>query len=369
MKKSTKKFLDWKKIIPKSQENPIGVAKSGIYFDSELNKIYIFGGSELDSTKEAKLMNQFFSFDLQEQIWEKIEPTSKKSPKPRSALSMCGFKNKMWIFGGHFESKFYNDLWEFNSQTNEWKKIKTDNNESQPEPRYSHSIIYHNAYIYVFGGVLSDGSRKNDVWKFNTLEPKWEIIKTKGKIPDPRSSHTCHIYEDNLLIFGGLDKSVVKSMEIFLLDLKLFEWKQIHPILDIPAIGGHISMIYENQYLVCFGGFSWHSRYSNKLSYYDLKSNEWFLYQYYQNQLEKNLKEKNQKEKNLKENQLEKTKNSVPSPRFGSVGCHISRSSFFVFGGQYENSISYDEIWIFSFEHELVCDFRNFLELKVLVDF
>ncbi|KAJ5077362.1 hypothetical protein M0811_05884 [Anaeramoeba ignava] len=325
-----------------TEEKPMEVAKSGIFFDSDQHKIYIFGGNKLNPTQES---NQLFSFDLQNNKWEQIKPDQNKQPSIRSAHSMTGFKNKIWIFGGNMENEYYDDLWEFDTNLNQWTKIEFAGHEKKPSGRYSHSAIYHNGFIYLFGGFSNEGSRKNDLWRFNTLQKKWEEIPSIGEIPKARSSHTCHIYEDNLMIVGGLDESKIENCEIYLFNLNTFEWSKIHPIFDLPAFGGHVSVIYENQYVVCFGGFSWRDRYSNKLRYFDLKKKEWFLYDFPQNP------------------------SLFPSARFGSVGCAYSRSHFFLFGGQYENTLTYDEIWDFGFEQEIICDLRDFLDQKLLTDF
>ncbi|KAJ5066663.1 rab9 effector protein [Anaeramoeba ignava] len=271
MKKSNKKFIGWKQLIPITEEKPMEVAKSGIFFDSDQHKIYIFGGNKLNPTQES---NQLFSFDLQNNKWEQIKPDQNKQPSIRSAHSMTGFKNKIWIFGGNMENEYYDDLWEFDTNLNQWTKIEFAGHEKKPSGRYSHSAIYHNGFIYLFGGFSNEGSRKNDLWRFNTLQKKWEEIPSIGEIPKARSSHTCHIYEDNLMIVG-----------------------------------------------------------------------EWFLYDFPQNP------------------------SLFPSARFGSVGCAYSRSHFFLFGGQYENTLTYDEIWDFGFEQEIICDLRDFLDQKLLTDF
>jgi hypothetical protein len=102
------------------------------------------------------------------------------------------------------------------------------NQMNRPMPRYDHGMIkVTNDEFYIFGGSVSDqgqGSRCNQLWKFDIINLKWEVIEIPGtykqkiivnnndyienligNLPVPRSGHGM-VYENinnSIMIFGG----------------------------------------------------------------------------------------------------------------------------------------------------------------------
>lgn len=111
----------------------------------------------------------------------------------------------------NIESKYYNDSWIFNWSTMSWKEIVTS---ITPSARSNCSVIYDkkNKKIYLFGGGSSSNTRHNDIWSLNINKPdKWNLISKPGSdsntlsfsFPWPRTYHTCCLYKNNLIIYGG----------------------------------------------------------------------------------------------------------------------------------------------------------------------
>ena len=69
--------------------------------------------------------------------------------------------------------------------------------------------------IWVFGGILKDGNKSNELWKFDLNQQKWEIrmhtcCSKTGEpfVPEPRSGHgmTAVEIENKIIVFGGRKK-------------------------------------------------------------------------------------------------------------------------------------------------------------------
>lgn len=61
----------------------------------------------------------------------------------------------------------------------------------------------------------------NDLWVYSILEKKWVEIVADGDIPYERSGHSSDVYEDFLVIFGGI-WDVTKELN----DLHLYSFQQ-----------------------------------------------------------------------------------------------------------------------------------------------
>ena len=77
-------------------------------------------------------------------------------PEPRAYHSMTAYKNKIIIFGGHggvdYNRCAFNDLYELDLESFEWKKTKPKGN--PPEPRGGHvaSLLANKDKLLIFGG-------------------------------------------------------------------------------------------------------------------------------------------------------------------------------------------------------------------------
>ncbi|KAJ5066042.1 kelch repeat domain [Anaeramoeba ignava] len=136
-------------------------------------------------------------------------------------------------------------------------------------------------------------------------------------------------------------------------------------------MSGAVATIYEDRYLVCFGGVSSVIRFHNLTFIFDFETQKWINYDkflYDKISFEEFEKSQNQNvdiTQNVESRFLQIVK---PPPRFGHVGVGHG-NSLLVFGGQVDNSESFNDLWILTLERDLVQDFRKFLESKFLSDF
>lgn len=48
-----------------------------------------------------------------------------------------------------------------------WRPLQTSTSSSTPSPRYLHSLVCHNNYLYLFGGLGDNEKCLDDFWQFS----------------------------------------------------------------------------------------------------------------------------------------------------------------------------------------------------------
>ncbi|KAJ5073673.1 hypothetical protein M0811_08510 [Anaeramoeba ignava] len=310
-------FVGWKKLEQKHKFWPQPVNKTQLAYSFTQNKIYFFGGKQVENDDQ---FDDLYSFSLTTQEWKK-EKTKGKKPFKRSAHTFCGFKDTFWIWG------------ELN------QKIES----KKPEGRFSHSSVYYKGKIYIFGGINFFNNRLNDLWEFDTNTKKWKEFERKGVFIQPRSSHFMEIYNDKIILFGGRISLRQRENAVYFFDLFSNSWSKLdlsEQNIAPDPLSGSSCFIYEDFFFV-FSGFSDKSGYTSDFWVLDIHNKKW-----------KKLTNSNQ-----------------PSKRFGASCVKISPTKFILFGGQDLNSITNNELWVFITQYEVVRDFQIFQNEKILCDF
>ena len=98
---------------------------------------------------------------------------------------------------------------------------------TKPSPRMSHSMVYYENTIILYGGVSENNQLEDDKFYQYKLDYKmWSVLNITGVKPGFRSNHSmCFLKQKTLIIFGGKasnDKNGEFSIsnDIFLIDLK-----------------------------------------------------------------------------------------------------------------------------------------------------
>lgn len=112
------------------------------------------------------------------------------------------------------DSIYLNDMYAFDTTRREWSKIEYKqreqeaiSNQSQctgPSERRSHSAVVLGKKLLIFGGV-QENIRKhfNDMYEFDTETSEWQRVRTRGLRPQPRRRHSCHVVNGQMFVFSG----------------------------------------------------------------------------------------------------------------------------------------------------------------------
>ena len=75
-----------------------------------------------------------------------------------------------------------------------------------PKVRASHSNVFHDNKLYVFGGQDDDNNKLGDLWTFDLGSKQWNEVggDESGFKPIARSGHTAVVWGQKMYIFGGI---------------------------------------------------------------------------------------------------------------------------------------------------------------------
>ena len=140
---------------------------------------------------------------------EKGIPSEFNNPGTRAeSVSWVDNFGIFWLFGGQDRKGRRNDLWRYNTATNEWTwisgsdtiysaplygELEVPSLENVPSSRWeSHSWTDKNGFLYLFGGSvfyiidsLAYGGPSNDLWKYNIESNEWTWINGSANPSHP----------------------------------------------------------------------------------------------------------------------------------------------------------------------------------------
>ncbi|KAF9111143.1 hypothetical protein BGX27_005351 [Mortierella sp. AM989] len=181
------------------------------------NELIFFGGEFFDGAKCA-FYNDLYRYNIEKDEWRRI--TSPNSPGPRSshqiAITAAG---TLFLFGGEFaspnETQFfhYKDFWSMDMKTNAWEKLEV---KPKPTARSGHRMTIWKHLIVMFGGFYDnyvDTRYYDDLWVFDTLDYKWIKVELPDQMirPSARSGFSFIPCNDGVILYGGYCKEYTKG--------------------------------------------------------------------------------------------------------------------------------------------------------------
>ena len=231
-------------------------------------KIFLFGGYNNlleDYTTHA------FLIDTNNMTFEDISYNLNKEhkscfPTPRSyhTSNYSSENQRIYIYGGtdldisHSKRDDFQCLWEYYLEGKYWNKIDLKNCNPNGSPR-GHSSILHNNKLYIFGGILLFKKFQNSLFTINLESKEIENIDyTKNQssaTPKPTAFHSAlKIDNKKFIIHGGLNENynVINDCYLFYFEETKFEKIEI-PFL--PKLFGHkLNLDFEHGSIFIIGG-------------------------------------------------------------------------------------------------------------------
>ena len=219
----------WTKIIAPKGPSP----RSGHQTMCYGSYLYVFGG-EFTSPNQERFLHyrDAWRFDLENNAWEQM--TSKSGPSARSGHRMAMWGKKAILFGGFYDTgrevRYYNDVWEFNFEKNEWKcRCVGGEDALGPTPRSACHVTVHEDEFILYGGYCKNvelgakeedtserGKTFDDAWKLDLKTWRWEKMKRQGLAPSARAgaSSALHALKKRLVLFGGVVDHEIKRGDV-----------------------------------------------------------------------------------------------------------------------------------------------------------
>ena len=233
--------------------------RTGHSFVKFNNKIFIFGGT----TGSRVYLNDLLEFDLETCLFSN-EIHYYKGISDRFGQTSGLINESMIIFGGMFFSfqtlswKYFNDFYEINLITKEYKRIAFDKKSDEIEKIGAHASIENEKKneIFIFGGLNSQG-RSNKLYSLKKKDDEYILkdLRPDGEIPCGRAGSAISIYLNQIFISGGYDGENALN-DIYKYDIKSNFWIRIKYDLpyDIRLHSMSLRKFNEGFSLVIFGG-------------------------------------------------------------------------------------------------------------------
>lgn len=107
-----------------------------------------------------------------------------------------------------------------------------------PSPRSGHSASVFNGNMYVFGGKNDSSEKLNDLWVYNIADKRWVEVDAEGDPPIERSGHSSDVYDDFLVIFGGIWDVTKELNDLHVYSFSQNRWITIQDPAGSPGIHG-----------------------------------------------------------------------------------------------------------------------------------
>lgn len=299
------------------------------------------------------------NYKKEQEAHDKVTVTNVDRPSKRVSCAMCASpvhgKKELFVFGGEVSNQsgtcaFFNDLFSYNINTDQWKKIESGNT---PLPRSGHQMITHpSGIILMFGGEFSSPKQNTfyhygDTWLFDAETREWSKLDQK-KGPSARSGHRLTYWKNYILMHGGfrdLSQSTTYLDDLWAFDVTTYKWTQIEfpPNHQTPDSRSGHSFVPSPEGPVIFGGYSKVKHKGKKAVVGKVHQDVWHL----------------KMKADIKASRWERRKKGqyAPSPRVGASLVH-HRGRGVMFGGVFDtdeteeslDSTFYNQLYAYQIE-------------------
>ncbi|NRA68012.1 MAG: hypothetical protein HRU19_26250 [Pseudobacteriovorax sp.] len=206
---------DWGTQGVSAPENWPGYRYSTVTWTDQDGNLWLFGGSGRGDNDGWGRLNDLWRYDPKEKEWTWVHGSKNSdqntivttgplaTPGARQdAVGAIDSQNNLWLYGGYGRdvnggTGRLADLWKFDTATSEWTFVSGTqyvnrgavglgsfnafDSSHHPGGR-SHAAMWADGddNLYVLGGYLHDGGRRNDLWKYETDNNRWAWIGGKN---------------------------------------------------------------------------------------------------------------------------------------------------------------------------------------------
>ncbi len=187
---------DWTPISPSGA--PGARAFHTAVWDDKDMEMIVWGG--YDGTQ---YLNDGAKYNSGSNSWSSL--TTDNAPSPRYLHTATWAGTEMIVFGGYDGEYYFNDGGKYDPASDTWTPISTDN---APSPRVYHSAVWTDTELIIWGGYNWDGTSEycfNDGGRYNPDTDSWtptSVVSTVGA-PSPREYHTAVWTGAEMIVWGG----------------------------------------------------------------------------------------------------------------------------------------------------------------------
>ncbi len=267
----------------------------GLAYDSESDRIILFGGFEIEPV-QWRILNDTWTYDTNTNTWTEI---STEGPNITGDMVYDSESDRVVFHGGclnmtEFPEDLASETWQYDTNTETWEKMVND---VKPPPRSRGEMAYDSKSdkVILFSGIVWTGlpvEVLHDCWAYDTNSNLWNDVDSDWQQVTPVVSPGMRcsspiVYDDEsdrMVIFSGWSETDpsngVPYNDTWSYDYNSNTWTNRSPVVLPSGRGGHC-MAYskENDVIVMFGGSTEAERanwaYMDDTWVYDLNANTW----------------------------------------------------------------------------------------------
>eukprot|EP01060_Flectonema_neradi_P040591 TRINITY_DN9320_c0_g1_i1.p1 TRINITY_DN9320_c0_g1~~TRINITY_DN9320_c0_g1_i1.p1 ORF type:complete len:411 (+),score=49.10 TRINITY_DN9320_c0_g1_i1:79-1311(+) len=211
--------------------------------------IYTIGSDQFDC-------DSIFKLQFQQGTWKRLHSFGDRPPRLAHHTSFI-HNGIIYIHGGvilpHGASKplRISTLYSFDPDSCVWTSVKTTSDDDVViEGISDHTSVVHGNSVYMFGGT-TDGGEPSGFLRLNLDTWNWSAVECENT-PPARSSHTCSVWRDYLVIVGGLTGGEI-CPDFLVYNIAESKWLPKKLLVNTPA-AFHASAVIAHDTLFVYGG-------------------------------------------------------------------------------------------------------------------
>jgi N-acetylneuraminic acid mutarotase len=186
-----------------SYPSPLPRSYVSMAYDSESDKIILFGGQTNDSSADFEVIDDTWAYDVTNNAWTLMKTATGPSGRGAADMAYDSESDRVILFGGARPSDLeLEDTWAYDYNTNTWSFMAKG-----PANHLGSRIAYdaESDRIILFGGYdIDTNTTFNDTWAYDFNANTWTEMKP-GVSPKPRN-YAGLAYEaesDRTIMWGG----------------------------------------------------------------------------------------------------------------------------------------------------------------------
>eukprot|EP00117_Sycon_ciliatum_P049011 scpid81077/ scgid34819/ Ras guanine nucleotide exchange factor F; RasGEF domain-containing protein F len=238
---------------------PFGRGGAASILSPSKRTMMVFGGSQ----SPAEALDDTWELDIGTFTWTEYTAGAGQGPSRRYASSTVYVPEMdcALLFAGSFwkERLYYNDLWCYSFSTHKWT-ARVPSLGSSPAPRFGHTAVYYDGYMYIYGGGGNSDVDFTDVWAFSIGKHEWGEVLSQP--PPGRAWMRSVLIDAHWVVVGGARNST-DNIEVWRWPISpsaaLGSWQQVD-MAGVELVGreSHCLLNHRNGSAVyMLGGYSY----------------------------------------------------------------------------------------------------------------
>ncbi|XP_010893059.2 tRNA wybutosine-synthesizing protein 2/3/4 isoform X2 [Esox lucius] len=238
-------------------------------------EVFMLGG------RSSSLLRDFWKYNVVRNEWTELDCGGDAAPEELQEHSMVAHQGFLYVFGGMIDSvytKWRTPLWMFDVENKQWMCWQGRSNLPQnpvPANRKAHSAVVFGSSMYIYGGYIDIRGSSQEFWNFDFDTMLWSLLDcTQMEVgPGPRHSHSAIAHLDCMYLFGGL-KGLREQRDLWRWSFASQAWTSLKTTSGPSKLVGHSAVVYRDSMLL-FGGGETQQAPSSCLWRYSFNTQTW----------------------------------------------------------------------------------------------